>query len=130
MSRKTPRTKAWDAFSIYIRTKDSVGNLNTCITCGIMKPIKGRGVIQAGHFVPGRTNAILFDERGVHPQCYGCNMGKQGNPIKYYKWMLANYGQKVIDELDRLSGTTVRYSAKDYAKIQAKYKEKLKKLDK
>jgi len=130
--KKSPLTlakdKAWKAFSIYIRTKGSIGNLNTCITCRRMKPISAIGGLQAGHFVPGRTNATLFDERGVYPQCYGCNVGKKSNPIKFYKFMLKTHGQKVIDELDRLSGTTVKYTVQDYLKIEKKYKRKLVKL--
>jgi DNA repair exonuclease SbcCD ATPase subunit len=44
----------------------------------------------------------LFDERNCHAQCYGCNVMKKGNMVKYYKFMLKQYGQKVIDELEEL----------------------------
>ena len=72
--KTTPRTKAWNAFSKYIRLSDAIkttGNQDycVCVTCGRTYPAFGLGCIQAGHFVPGRTNAILFDEECVRGQC-------------------------------------------------------------
>jgi len=119
------KKRAVYAFQKWVRHRGHVGNINTCVTCGRMYPVSGRGVIQAGHFVVGRHNAILFDERNCFPQCYGCNIGKKGNVVKFYKFMLANFGQKVIDELERLSNTTVIFSIQDYLDIEKKYQDKL-----
>lgn len=126
MTLSKAKKRAWSAFSLWVRQRGKKGNLNTCVTCGRLYPINGRGVLQAGHFIPGRHNAILFDERGVWPQCYGCNVGQKGNPIKYYKFMLKKYGQETIDELDRLSNTTVKYSIQDYLDIEERYLKLLK----
>lgn len=119
------KKRAVYAFQKWVRYSNREGgriaNMNTCITCLRQKPIGVVGGIQAGHFIPGRGNAILFDERGCHPQCYGCNIGKKGNMVKYYKWMLENYGQEVIDDLERLDNTTVKYSVQDFLDIEAKY---------
>ena len=58
-----------------------------------------------------------------------CNVMKNGNMVKYYKFMLKKYGQKVIDELDRLATKSVKYSVSDYLEIESKYKKKLENKD-
>jgi len=114
------KAAAWKAFSFWVRTKDmdSQGFVS-CITCGRRNHYKK---MQSGHFIPGRHNGVLFDERGVHVQDYSCNVILGGNGPKYYKWMLEHYGQKVIDELEVLDNTTVIYTVEDYQKIEEKYK--------
>jgi hypothetical protein len=86
------------------------------------------GCIQAGHFLPGRLNAVLFSEEGVHGQCLGCNgnppMGKGGNRIEYWLYMEKTYGRKLIDRLIAESKQTVIYKVQDYQKIAEEYKEK------
>ena len=119
LSLSKAKAKAWKAFSLWVRTNGNTKEIVECITCGREKSYKK---LQAGHFIAGRHNAILFDERGVHPQCYACNVVLGGNGVKYYKWMLEHYGQKVIDELEALDNTTVIYTIEDYQKIEEKYK--------
>lgn len=84
--------------------------------------------MQAGHFIPGRKNAFLFDERGVHPQCYLCNGPLKGNPRKYQAFMLQKYGQKVIDELDALSNTTKQFTYDELIDLKNLYEDKIKAL--
>ena len=91
----------WPVFSKYIRLRDADWHgYTTCVTCGKVGLYK---TMQAGHFIPGRMNSILFDERGVHAQCYLCNGPLKGNPRRYNDFMKKKYGQAVINELDRLS---------------------------
>lgn len=118
------KQRAWEAFSTYIRTRDcfiQTGSLDEgeCITCGRRYTIKQ---LQAGHFVSGRNNAVLFSERGVHNQCYGCNVGKNGNPLRYFVWMENIYGREVIDELMAESEKTIKYKDSDYDEIAEKYR--------
>ena len=61
------KRKAWDEFSRYVRLRDAIKTTQTkewavCCSCGKTYPAFGTGCGQAGHFVPGRGNAILFDE--------------------------------------------------------------------
>lgn len=70
--------------------------------------------MQAGHFVPGRGNGVLLDERGVHPQCYRCNCILHGNLIEYYPFMVRTYGQEVVDELRRNAKLVVKRTAEWY----------------
>ncbi len=67
-----------------------------CVTCGKAFPFKE---LQAGHFIPGRYNGILFEEDGVHAQCRGCNILGRGRLSEYQRYMLESYGQEVIDDL-------------------------------
>ena len=80
----------WPVFSRYIRTRDCIRTTGSplhgkCVTCQKKYPISE---LQAGHFIPGRTDAVLFDETQVHAQCYRCNMKLQGMWHKYYAFML------------------------------------------
>lgn len=130
---KTIRQKAWDAFSKYIRLRDAIKTTGTthearCITCNRVYPIKGRGTMQAGHFQGGRSNAILIDEQGVHAQCYGCNVGKKGNTVPYYKFMLKEYGQEVIDDIEKRSGQIKQMKKYQWQEVIDTYKAKHKEL--
>jgi hypothetical protein len=110
---------AWDAFSKYIRNRDK-----KCVTCP-------RGEAQqAGHFIDGRHNAVLFSERGVHGQCYHCNVGLKGNKLEYWLFMEKTYGRKVIDELMAESKITVQYKTHDFERIEQEYIDKCAQLSK
>lgn len=112
------KARAWDAFSKFIRTRDQ----HKCITCGRTYPEGTHGGIQAGHFVAGRHNSVLFDERNCHAQCYGCNVMKKGNTTEYWVFMENRYGRKVIDELRELDKQVKQMKAVDYEQVYLKYK--------
>jgi hypothetical protein len=127
---KPAKKKAWDAFSIYIRTRDALKTTGTidyclCVTCGRRYPVHQVGGLQAGHFIQGRHPSVLFDERNCHAQCYGCNVMKKGNMVKYYKFMLSEYGQAVIDELELMDRQVLGMKAYMYLEIADNYKKKL-----
>ena len=131
--KTTPRTKAWDAFSKYIRARDAIKTTGTidycvCVTCGRTYPTFGVGCIQAGHFVPGRWNSVLFDEECTNGQCYGCNCGQGGMWVEYEAVMVQRHGQDKVDEMKRRKNKSVRYYESDYKDIEDKYKQKLKDL--
>ena len=67
----TLKKQSWQEFSKWIRLRDCVKTTGdtesgVCITCGKLIPFKQS---QAGHFIAGRVNAVLFDEDIVHLQC-------------------------------------------------------------
>ena len=133
MAKTTPRTKAWKAFSAFIRARDAIKTTGTidycaCVTCGRIKPTFGVGCIQAGHFVPGRRNAILFDEECTNGQCYGCNCGQGGMWVEYEAVMVNRHGSKKVDEMKQRKHGTIKYTVAEYKKIERKYKQKLKDL--
>ena len=100
-SLSAAKEATWKAFSLYIRTRDclattGIPDRGVCCTCGRVYEFRA---LHAGHFIPQRRNANLFDERGVHAQCYGCNCMGSGQGAAYEEYMLEHYGQDVIDEL-------------------------------
>lgn len=114
------KKKVWTEFSIFIRTRgaDEAG-INKCVTCGISAHWK---TLQAGHFIRGRLNSNLFSERGCWAQCYGCNVGRQGDVVIYYKVMLFKYGQEVIDELIQQNERTHKWQAGELEGLLERYK--------
>lgn len=130
MTATKAKRKAWDAFSLYIRLRDSLKTIGNnrqcaCITCGGVRNTLGVGCIQAGHFIPGRGNAVLFEEDQVHGQCYVCNFLKKGNWVEYERVMIARYGKEKVEEMKKMADQTVKYSVQDYLDIEAKYKAKI-----
>jgi len=95
------KKELWTKFSQYIRLRDCLkttgsSDFGRCVTCGRKYP---RQKLQAGHFIPGRTDAILFDPDCVHAQCYRCNCKLQGDWPAYYRFMQREYGQEKIEQL-------------------------------
>lgn len=121
---------AWDAFSKYIRTRDCLKTLGRkdcglCYTCGREKEISG---LQAGHYIPGRHNAYLFDEIQVHAQCYYCNGPLKGNWPEYYNALCRDFGREKADELKDKRWEVKQYKVFELQEIQRMYEEKLKEL--
>ena len=109
--KKILKDKAWKLFSEYIRRRDANDDGDVeCITCHAIKPWKS---MQAGHFIDGRTNSILFEEDGCHAQCYSCNMFKAGNKVEYFRYMQKRYGDVRIDELRVLRSQTLKFTESD-----------------
>lgn len=120
------KNKAWQSFSRYIRLRDCLATTGDedngiCCTCGKLIPFKQA---QAGHFIAGRTNALLFDEDIVHLQCYACNVCNHGEQLEYYYYMKRHYTEDQILEMRKLRSTTVKYTPEDLIKIAENYKEK------
>ncbi len=95
------KKKLWKIFSIYIRMRDCLETTGTtthgkCCTCRKDYPI---GKLQAGHFIPGRSDSILFDPICVHAQCYRCNIKRQGEWLKYFRFMEKKHGREFVLEL-------------------------------
>ena len=119
----------WKLVSKFVRLTAAVkendnGHVH-CVTCGERKHYKQ---LQAGHFIPGRYNAIIFETRGIHPQCYHCNVGLKGNPRKYDEWMRKNMGDKVVEELDALAKDTRQFFIPELLGMIGEYKKKVDEL--
>ena len=95
------KNKLWKVFSIFIRMRDCLEATGTisngrCCTCN--RPYAFAN-LQAGHFIPGREDSILFDPTCVHSQCYRCNVVRSGEWVKYFRFMEKKYGRDYIFEL-------------------------------
>lgn len=117
------KAKAWSAFSRYIRTRDCIRfsgdpTRGICVTC--QRPYEFKA-LQAGHFIAGRTNAILFDEEAVYAQCYGCNVGRSGAHVEYFIFMEKEHGREKIDALRAKKSQAVKFTQTDYERIEQDY---------
>lgn len=101
---------------------DDNGNC-VCVTCGRVDHYKR---FHAGHFIGGRTNAVLFDERGINPQCVRCNAYLNGNPSRYEAWMIANHGEAVVAELREARNRVVQYTREDLCEMRGVYRSRIK----
>ena len=90
-----------------------------CVTCPATLPAEH---MQAGHFIPGRKNAVLYSEMGVNPQCYRCNMILKGNWPEYLKYMTHRYGQTVVNQLLQKSRQVVQMKTHDHLAVFEKYR--------
>lgn len=105
---------------MFIRTRRAnEDGLVCCVTCGSEHHWKA---VDAGHFLAGRYNSNLFDERGCNEQCKYCNGPRSSNGALYYKWMLANHGQEVIDELILQNDQTRKWQAGELQALLDHYK--------
>ena len=124
------KTATWNMFSQMIRIYEGIlttgdPNRAICCTCG---EVFDYDQLHAGHFIPQRHNNILFDVRGVHAQCSTCNTGYGGEPVKYHAYMLKNYSQKVIDELNEQNHTTKTFLRQELLDMRKEYKERIKQM--
>ncbi len=85
-------------------------------------------MLQAGHFIPGRNNAVLFQERGVHAQCYNCNINLRGNTLEYRRQIIKLYGDGVPEELEAEAKQTIKFTLEELQEKYDYYKERIKEL--
>ena len=126
----TQKRKTWIACSKYVRTRDCLKTTGSpeygrCYTCGVSRQF---AQLQAGHFIPGRGNSILFDIRGIHAQCVKCNYMREGATLEYLDQMLIDYGRDVVDELRRLDKSIRKYTIVELAELEAEFKRKTEEL--
>jgi len=96
-----------------------------CCSCRRLFPFSE---FDAGHFIPGRTNSILFIEELVHIQCRSCNQYKGGNSEGYEKYMLQKYSSREVEELKRLKYKYKKMLSYNYKEIVDCYSKKIKEM--
>jgi hypothetical protein len=114
------------AFSQYIRIKDARMGDATCVTCGVTKPWKE---LQNGHFYTRGRYPTRWDETNCHVQCMRCNVMLKGNYIPYTKYMIDRYGREYVDELERISLSTVKYPTPTLMEMLEHYKQEVQRYE-
>ena len=123
---KSLKAKCWKIFSQYIRRKDAdAGGTVACYTCGSLMFWKQA---DAGHALPGRHNAVLFDEDIVKPQCKVCNIWKRGNYPVFTVKLIREHGLPWFDAKLEGSRQVVKFTRSDIEDLIALYKAKLEML--
>lgn len=120
------RQTATTWFSKYIRARDCVevmGGLEygKCFTCDAVLPFSK---LQCGHFMPGRKDSGLFDERNAAAQCYQCNVRKQGRWPEFERELIKKYGQRIVERVKANYFEDIKFEANDYRNIATAYRQK------
>jgi len=126
--RSNARRRAWDFFSKIVRLTEQVApGACKCVTCGA---IKGWKNMDAGHYISGRRDGVLFDRRNIHPQCPQCNrFAERGSCSSAYTvWMQHKYGQAVINELVGRDRIPFEYSYQELRDLGDSFKQELERL--
>lgn len=115
------KKKAWQAFSAYIRQRDADENgIVKCCTCGQERRWQE---VDAGHFVAGRNNSVLYDERIVWAQCKSCNRN-QGEQYKYALFLKGKgFSESELEEFLNLKHKIKPMTAMEHFAVFQKYKE-------
>jgi hypothetical protein len=77
----------------------------------------------AGHFVPGRGNAVLFDDAHIFPQCNVCNCQGGGEQFKYGIFLKERlgYDDGVLDEILCRRHETKKYTLDQLKEMKQNY---------
>ena len=104
-TRTSQRKKADKLFSELIRRKyaDKDGNVQ-CFTCGYTNHWKK---LQNGHLVSRYYTATRYDERNCRPQCYTCNMWRNGMTPDFAANLQKELGAGIVEELYRIARTSI-----------------------
>lgn len=133
ISRK-PKTKSigWfkkkldHSFSQWIRIKDAVNGVATCVTCGAKAHWKK---MQNGHYIPRSHMSTRYDEQNCHVQCVADNMFKNGAMDEYALFLVSKYGEDILEELNKRKHTIRQIRIPEYEELIKLYDAKVKELN-
>jgi len=117
-TRKSLVTKLDTVFSQYIRRKDAVNEIATCVTCG-KKDHWSK--LQNGHWASRKHYSTRWDEYNCNVQCSGCNVFRAGEIYLYTKYLCSKYGENFPEELYIKSQKTVKFADVDLIEMIEKY---------
>lgn len=81
--------------------------------------------MQAGHYETRGTNYLRYDERNVHPQCYGCNVARKGNYPRYATFMVGRYGEGILKELEEDAKNLMQFKPYQLIELISLYQAKI-----
>ena len=117
-TRKSLVTKLDTVFSQYIRRKDAINEIATCVTCGKKDHWKK---LQNGHWASRKHYSTRWDEYNCNVQCSGCNVFRAGEIYLYTKYLCSKYGENFPEELYIKSQKTVKFADVDLIEMIEKY---------
>ena len=121
-ARKSLVIKLDTVFSQYIRRKDAIDEIATCVTCG-KKDHWSK--LQNGHWASRRHYSTRWDEQNCNVQCAGCNVFRAGEIYLYTKYLCSQYGENFPEELYIKSQKTVKFTDVDLVEMIEYYNNKL-----
>ena len=124
-TRKSLVIKLDTVFSQYIRRKDAIDEIATCVTCGKKSHWSK---LQNGHWASRRHYSTRWDEQNCNVQCAGCNVFRAGEIYLYTKYLCSQYGENFPEELYIKSQKTVKFTDVDLAEMIEYYNNKVNEL--
>lgn len=127
-SRSTLMRKADDAFSLFIRTRDSQayeGKAFKCISCGRVLSIDQ---CDNGHYVNRSHMSLRFSELNCNAQCRHCNRFQEGNIQDYRNGLIKKIGEKKVLLLEAQKNITNKISNFELEILTKHYKSETKKF--
>ena len=127
-SRSTLMRKADEAFSLFIRTRDSQayeGKAFKCISCGRVLSIDQ---CDCGHYVNRSHMSLRFSETNCHGQCRHCNRFQEGNIQDYRKGLIQKIGEQKVILLEAQKNVTNKISNFELEILAKHYKSETKKF--
>ena len=121
-TRKSLVIKLDTVFSQYIRRKDAIDEIATCVTCGKKSHWSK---LQNGHWASRRHYSTRWDEQNCNVQCAGCNVFRAGEIYLYTKYLCSQYGENFPEELYIKSQKTVKFTDVDLIEMIEYYNNKL-----
>jgi hypothetical protein len=124
-TRKSLVIKLDTVFSQYIRRKDAIDEIATCVTCG-KKDHWSK--LQNGHWASRRHYSTRWDEQNCNVQCAGCNVFRAGEIYLYTKYLCSQYGENFPEELYIKSQKIVKFADVDLIEMIEYYNNKVNEL--
>jgi hypothetical protein len=117
------KKELWDLVSEFVRRSysDHAGYCS-CYTCGNTLPWKQ---MQAGHGIPGRNNAVLYDLDILRPQDIYCNIFGRGKHHIFAAKMIREHGLEWWEAKLAGADKTVKYSRVDILEMTEAFKARL-----
>ena len=125
-SRSTLMRKADEAFSLFIRTRDSQpfeGRAFRCISCNRILPIEQA---DCGHYANRSHMSLRFSEANCHAQCRHCNRFQEGNIQDYRKGLINKIGEQKVLLLEAQKNITNKITNFELEVLAKHYKQETK----
>ena len=132
MAKKQPtlrslKKKAWALVSRFVRLREADdGGYVHCYTC--RAPIHAILEAQAGHGIPGRHGAVLFDVDIIRPQCRRCNLFMGGRYEVFAARLIRENGLEWYERKLEGARQTVKHTRADLEELIRDYKQKIEEL--
>jgi hypothetical protein len=120
--------KADEAFSLFIRTRDSQafdGRAFRCISCGRPLPIEQA---DCGHYINRQHMSLRFSELNCNAQCRKCNRFMEGNNSGYRQGLIQKIGEQKVVLLEAQKYVENKMTNFELEIIAKHYKEETKKF--
>ena len=123
MAKKLTRSKLVKKldtiFSIYIRRKNAVNDIATCITCGKKDHWKK---LQNGHFQSRKHYSTRWDEVNCQIQCPKCNVFNYGEQFVFGNKLDQKYGSGTARRLHIKAQKIIKLTNTEIEEMIIRYK--------